>query len=268
MRDTPLDCCQVGTLDFEVTTLDQAVQRTLDDALSERSDHVHLANAWSIALANDDYELREVFRNGRNYPDGKPVVWAMHWLRGGNGMTQPARVYGPTFFERALEEGVPRRVRHYFLGSTPETLEKLQANLRTRFPGIDIVGVSSPPFRTLTPDDFAHELSKIEASKPHIVWVGLGTPKQDTAAACLASQYSGIFACVGAAFDFTAGNLREVPLWIQDAGLAWLFRFVQEPRRLWRRYIFGNATFIRIVLIQLVKKRFTTQLREVERRLD
>lgn len=261
VMNAPQNCCRVGTLDFEVTTLDRAVTRTLDDALSDRSDRVHLTNAWHIALADDDNELREVLRNGRNLPDGKPVVWAMHWLRGGNGMTQPGRVYGPTFFEKALEEGVARRVRHYFLGSTPETLEKLQSNLRNRFPGIDIVGASSPPFKDLTADDFAYELSKIEASKPHIVWVGLGTPKQDKAAAYLSPKYSGIFACVGAAFDFTAGNLREVPLWIQEAGLAWLFRLVQEPRRLWRRYIYGNAKFVRIVLVQLVKERLAPQFR-------
>ncbi|WP_040538704.1 WecB/TagA/CpsF family glycosyltransferase [Mycolicibacterium tusciae] len=253
--NTPLDCCRVGALDFQVTTLARAVNRTIEDALSKRSDHVHLANAWSIALADDDDELREVFRNGRNYPDGKPVVWAMNWLSGGDGTTQPSRVYGPTFFERTLDKGVARRVKHYFLGGTPETLEKLQSNVRTRFPGVDIVGVSSPPFKDLTSDDFDYELSKIELGRPHIIWVGLGTPKQDKAAAYLASRYPGIFACVGAAFDFTAGNLRDVPLWIQNAGLAWLFRLAQEPRRLWRRYLFGNAKFIRIVLSQLVKER-------------
>ena len=100
--------------------------------------------------------------------------------------------YGPAFFERVLEEGVGRRVKHYFLGSTPETLEKLQRNLYERFPGVDIVGVSSPPFKDFTPDDYAVELSKIETSKPDIVWVGLGTPKQDKAGAYLASYYPAV----------------------------------------------------------------------------
>jgi len=251
----PRDTCKVGAIDFAVATLDLAVKRTLDNALSGHGDHIHLANAWSIALAEDDQELRTVFRNGRNYPDGKPVVWAMNWLCKGNTSRKPARVYGPTFFERTLAEGVARRVRHYFLGSTPETLEKLQSTICSRFPGIEIVGASSPPFRDLTTDDLAYELSKIEASKPHIVWVGLGTPKQDKTAAFLAPKYPGIFACVGAAFDFTAGNLREVPVWIQESGLAWLYRFVQEPRRLWRRYTYGNAKFNQFVLTQLMNER-------------
>lgn len=260
--DTGSDRLRVGALDFEVTSLGQAVERTINDALSERQQHVHLANAWSIALADDDGELREVFGSGRNYPDGKPVVWAMRWLGGRRATGRPGRVYGPTFFERVLEEGVTRRVKHYFLGSTPETLEKLQSNLRERFPGIDIVGVSSPPFKEFTYDDYADELSKIEISNPHIVWVGLGTPKQDKAAAYLASHYSAVFACVGAAFDFSSGNLRDVPLWIQNAGLAWLFRLAQEPRRLWRRYTYGNAKFVLIVLGQLTRGHYAAQRRE------
>lgn len=250
---------QVGALDFQVTNLEQAVQHTINDALSERRVHVHLANAWSIALADDDAELREAFGNGRNYPDGKPVVWAMRFLGGGKSIARPGRVYGPAFFERVIDVGVGRRVKHYFLGSTPETLEKLQRNLRERFPAIEIVGVSSPPFKDFTSDDYAEELSKIETSKPHIVWVGLGTPKQDKAGAYLAAHYPAVFACVGAAFDFGAGNLRDVPMWIQNAGLAWLFRFVQEPRRLWRRYTYGNAKFVFIVLGQLVREPFAAR---------
>jgi len=261
MDKTP-DRLQVGPLDFEVTNLGEAVERTISDALSERRAHLHLANAWSIALADDDGELREAFGSGRNYPDGKPVVWAMRWLGDGKAMARPGRVYGPTFFERVLDGGVDRRVKHYFLGSTPETLEKLQRNLLERFPDIDIVGVSSPPFKVeFTSDDYAVELSKIETSKPHIVWIGLGTPKQDKAGAYLASRYPAVFACVGAAFDFSSGNLRDVPLWIQNAGLAWLFRFVQEPRRLWRRYTFGNAKFVLIVLGQLIRERLAIRLR-------
>lgn len=260
MNDLPARC-RVGTVNFEVTSLAQAVNRTLEDGLSGRSYHVHLANAWSIALAEDDGELREVFANGCNYPDGKPVVWAMRWLHERDGTTNPDRVYGPTFFERALEEGVDKGVRHYFLGSTLDTLQELQANIRARFPGIEIAGASSPPFKELTTDDYAYELTKIGACKPHIVWVGLGTPKQDKAAAYLAQQSPGIYACVGAAFDFTAGNLREVPFWIQDAGIAWLFRFIQEPRRLWRRYTYGNAKFLWIVARQLVKERVSPRLR-------
>ena len=120
-----------------------------------------------------------------------------------------------------------------------------------RLPGLEIAGASSPPFKDLTPADYDFELEKIRECDPHIVWVGLGTPKQDKAAAYMALRYSAIFASVGAAFDFNAGNLRDVPDWIQEAGFAWLFRFIQEPRRLWRRYTYGNVKFLVIVFRQL-----------------
>lgn len=252
---TSPDVCRVGSIDFAVATLDQAVERTIADALGQQSSHVHLANAWSIALAESDRQLREAFGSGCNYPDGKPVVWAMQWLRPADGPSSPSRVHGPGLFETALEKGVQRHVRHYFLGSTPETLEKLQATVRRRFPGIDIAGASSPPFKVLTGEDLSHELGKIEACRPHIVWVGLGTPKQDLVATYLAPKYPGVFVCVGAAFDFTAGNLREAPDWMQQRGLAWLYRFAQEPRRLWRRYTYGNTKFVWIVLKQLTNER-------------
>jgi N-acetylglucosaminyldiphosphoundecaprenol N-acetyl-beta-D-mannosaminyltransferase len=251
----PEDRCQIGKIEFNVTTLDEAVERTLDDARSGHGIDVHFPNAWSIALANDHGSVRESFRNGRNYPDGQPVVWAMRLMRRGEAGVEADRVSGTPFFERVLRDGVARDIRHYFLGSTPETLEKLQCNLMSRFPGIKIVGVSSPPFRDLTSTDYDIELAKIKKCGPHVVWVGLGTPKQDQAAAYMKHRYPAIFACVGAAFDFNAGNLRGTPNWIQELGFAWLYRFVQEPRRLWRRYTYGNAKFIAIVLTQLRKRR-------------
>jgi len=250
----PADRHLIGKIEFDVATFDGAVQRTLEDALSGRGIDVHFPNAWSIALANDDGNLCESFRNGRNYPDGQPVVWAMRLMRRGEPGVEADRVSGTPFFERALQDGVRRGVRHYFLGSTPETLEKLQWNLRSRFPGIKIVGASSPPFKDLTSADYDIELEMIKECGPHIVWVGLGTPKQDHAAAYMTLRHPAIFACVGAAFDFSAGNLRDIPNWIQEAGFAWLYRFVQEPRRLWRRYTYGNAKFIAIVLKQLRKR--------------
>jgi N-acetylglucosaminyldiphosphoundecaprenol N-acetyl-beta-D-mannosaminyltransferase len=249
------DRCRIGKIEFDVATLDGAVKRTLEDALSGRGIDVHFPNAWSIALANDDGHLCESFQGGRNYPDGQPVVWAMRWMRRGERGVEADRVSGTPFFEQALRDGVTRGVRHYFLGSTPETLERLQSNLMSRFPGIEIVGASPPPFKDLASADYDIELEKIRECAPHIVWIGLGTPKQDQAAAYMALRYPAIFACVGAAFDFNAGNLRAFPDWVQEAGLAWLFRFVQEPRRLWRRYTYGNAKFIAIVLGQLAKER-------------
>lgn len=254
----------VGAIDFEATTLANAVQHTISDAVAGRNCHVHFANAWSIVLANENEELLEAFRCGSNYPDGMPVAWAMRWMRGGARYRKSARIDGPTFFESVLEGGVPEAVSHYFLGSTPETLNSLQFVAKSRFPGVEIVGTSSPPFRELTHEDLAHELDKIRATNPQIIWVGLGTPKQDLVAAYLSQHCPGIFACVGAAFDYTAGNLKVAPEWIQDAGLGWLYRLGQEPRRLWRRYLVGNAKFVRIVAMQAGRESVDRKFSEAE----
>lgn len=243
--------CRVGAIDFEVTSLEEAVERTLDDAFARRGVDVHFPNAWSIALANEDVSLQAAFGDGRNYPDGKPVVWAMRWMRRKNAGARAGHVGGHVFFQRAMELSVARGAKHYFLGGTPETLEKMKSRLVARFPSIAIVGMSSPPYKEHTAEDFERELHLIRQCDPDIVWVGLGTPKQDIAAAYMAPRYPAVFACIGAIFDFTAGNLRDAPQWVQEAGLAWLFRFAQEPRRLWRRYTYGNAKFIRIVVKQI-----------------
>ena len=147
------DLCRVGAVDFVITSLDQAVEETLSDAVSLRTQHVHFANAWSVALAESDTELSRVFNSGRSYPDGKPVVWAMHRLQIGVGGQKAGCIPGPAFFEKTLEQGVPIGIRHYFLGSTPETLKKLEAKVLRHYPGIEVVGTSSPPFRDLTSAD-------------------------------------------------------------------------------------------------------------------
>jgi N-acetylglucosaminyldiphosphoundecaprenol N-acetyl-beta-D-mannosaminyltransferase len=247
--------CWVGPIDFEVTTIDEAVQRSIDDAVSGRGGELHFANAWSIALATEDNNLGQAFRGGLNYPDGKPVVWAMRLFRRGHHNVRPHRVHGPTFFGKAVALGISQEIKHYFLGSTPETLEKLQHNLRSRYPTICIVGVSSPPYKDHTAEDYDEELEKIRACQPDIVWIGLGTPKQDLAAAYMAPRYPAVFACVGGVFDFAAGNFRDAPHWMQEAGLAWLHRFAQEPRRLWRRYTYGNAKFIQTIAKQALSSK-------------
>ena len=142
-----------------------------------------------------------------------------------------------------MDRGREVSLRHYLLGSTPETLQKLQHSLESRYPGVRIVGSYSPPFRTMTPEELQKQDDEIRASGAEIVWVGLGTPKQDYEAARLASV--GIMcAAVGAAFDFSAGTKAVSPQWVTALGLEWLHRLLSEPRRLWKRYAWGNVVFL------------------------
>jgi N-acetylglucosaminyldiphosphoundecaprenol N-acetyl-beta-D-mannosaminyltransferase len=153
-------------------------------------------------------------------------------------------VYGPDLFLDVFARGQDVGLRHYLLGSTPEVLDALQRELRRRFPLARIAGACSPPFRPLSPGELHDQQQDILASGADIVWVGLGTPKQDVHAAELASSLPVVCAAVGAAFDFVAGHKPQAPGWMRRGGLEWTFRLGCEPRRLWRRYLFGNARFV------------------------
>ncbi|WP_427008461.1 WecB/TagA/CpsF family glycosyltransferase [Pseudarthrobacter sp. H2] len=178
-----------------------------------------------------------------NLPDGKPISIVSKVLR---HVPRLHQIRGPKLFLDVFDVGRNYGVRHYLLGSSPVVLRKLQKSLSLEYPGCEIVGVESPPYRALTQNERAVQDKRISDARPDIIWVGLGTPKQDTEAGRL-TQSTGITAiAVGAAFDFAAGEVREAPRWMTTLCLEWLFRLVSEPRRLWRRYLFGNIKFLQI----------------------
>jgi N-acetylglucosaminyldiphosphoundecaprenol N-acetyl-beta-D-mannosaminyltransferase len=178
-----------------------------------------------------------------NFPDGKAVVWA-NQLTHRRADLPSERVYGPDLFLDVFRLGEEQALRHYLLGATPEVLVDLERELRRRHPRAQIVGTESPPFRPLTDAEAEAQIERLVATRAQVVWVGLGTPKQDWEAARLARRVPAVFCAVGAAFDFVAGHKRQAPGWMQDRGLEWLFRLASEPGRLWRRYLFGNARFV------------------------
>lgn len=223
-----------------------AARRVVELATSplESGVDVHLCNAYTLALADRDVWMRQMLsRAGLNFPDGKAVVWANRLAHPDKDLPTE-RVYGPDFFLAVFDRGQDVGLRHYLLGSTPQVLDALRRRLLDRYPAARIVGSESPPFRELTDAEVASRTERIRASGAQIVWVGLGTPKQDRESAQLAARLPVVAAAVGAAFDFVAGTKRQAPVWMQDRGVEWVFRLLSEPRRLWRRYLFGNARFL------------------------
>jgi N-acetylglucosaminyldiphosphoundecaprenol N-acetyl-beta-D-mannosaminyltransferase len=212
---------------------------------------IHLCNAYTFSLADKDARFQAMLeRAAINFPDGKSVVWANKLLH--RKRTFPNdRVYGPDLFLDVFEKGQDAGLRHYLLGSTPQVLSALETELRQRFPKAAIVGAVSPPFRALTEQETAEQRARLVESKAQVVWVGLGTPKQDWESARLAEEIPAIFIAVGAAFDFVAGEKKQAPIWMQRNGLEWLFRLAVEPRRLWKRYFFGNARFLRAIISEM-----------------
>lgn len=235
----------IGGLEFQPTGPDAAARYMVELARARSVAHVHLANAYTIAVADRDDSYRQLINQGVVFADGKPITWFSRLARQTPLIQQ---VRGPQFFLDVLDVGRPSGVRHFLLGSTDEVLQRMRTLLTERFEGLEIVGSYSPPFRELTAEETARQDELIRQSDADIVWVGLGTPKQDMEAARLAQSTSRPAVAVGAAFEFTAGTLPVAPMWMQRIGLEWFFRLASEPRRLWRRYLFGNVRFIWAVL--------------------
>ena len=222
---------------------EEVIRLATDDKV--RGADVHLCNAYTLALADKDPSFRSMLGHAtHNFPDGQSVVRANQLLH--RGVSVPGtRVYGPDLFLDVVALGRSVELRHFLLGSTPEVLAQLEVELRSRFPGVNIVGTASPPFRDLTAEESNDQIHLLASSGAQVVWLGLGTPKQDREAARLAAAVPAVFCAVGAAFDFVAGNKKQAPTWMQQLGLEWLYRVATEPRRLWKRYLFGNVRFIK-----------------------
>jgi N-acetylglucosaminyldiphosphoundecaprenol N-acetyl-beta-D-mannosaminyltransferase len=243
-------CRAVGSVPFVARHPRAAAQDLVDVAAPAgrtRGEHVHLANAYSVALVRTHPGMGEVLdvERGWNLPDGKPVVWVSA-LRRDEGRLRQVR--GPQFMLDVIDLGRAAGLRHYLLGGAPDTLALLERNLADLYPGVQIVGTDSPPFRAPTTTELVDRDNRIVDSGAHVVWVGLGTPKQDLEALRLATALPILALAVGAAFDFAAGTLKPAPHWVGAIGFEWLWRMLSEPRRLWRRYTFGNVQFIAAVI--------------------
>jgi N-acetylglucosaminyldiphosphoundecaprenol N-acetyl-beta-D-mannosaminyltransferase len=180
-------------------------------------------------------------------PDGQPVRWALNWL---HRTALGERVYGPTLMlkvcERAAEHGLPI----YLYGSRPDVLEALSANLRRRFPTLQIAGVSPSLFRQTSDEEKEEIVHAIHRSGAAITFVGLGCPRQETWVYEYCDVLSMPLIAIGAAFDFHAGTLRQAPEWLQEYGLEWLYRLILEPGRLWKRYLLLNPLYLALLALQ------------------
>ena len=239
--DSPAEL-RVGrhSLPVSVTTLAAATASVVDRARRRTPIDVHLVNAYSVICATDNPDVRTALTGGGlNVMDGVPLVWLAKAL-GAAG----ERVYGPDLMLSVLDAGRAVGLKHYLYGATDNTVGLLRERLVDRFPGLDIVGVEAPPFRQLTAAEVADSQQAIRDSGAHVVWVGVGTPKQDLICHAWAQECGAVMVAVGAAFDFHAGVKRQAPRMLQRLGLEWLFRLAVEPRRLAKRYLVGNVRFL------------------------
>lgn len=183
-------------------------------------------------------------------PDGQPVRWALNWLHGAK-LTD--RVYGPALSRKVYEGAAAEGLPVFFYGSTPEVLAALETNLKREYPGLEIAGVEPSKFRTLDAEEIAGVAARIRDSGARIVFVGLGCPRQEVFAYELREAVGMPVLAVGAAFDYHARLVDEPPMWLQDRGLQSVYRLLQNPRRLWRRYLVLSPEYLGRLLAQKLK---------------
>ncbi len=219
----------VNTLNMEMALAQ------LDHWVQERScQYVCCTPAHSIMDGYNQPELRRIFNSsGMTVPDGMAVVWLLKL----KGHRHVGRVYGPDLLMAACMVGCKKGYRHYFYGGNAGVTEKLAQRLSTQYPGLQIAGIHTPPFRQLTGEEDAEVVMQLNDSGADIVWVGLGSPKQEVWIKEHRNRIKApVMIGIGAAFDFLSGNKPQAPIWMQRNGLEWLFRFGNEPKRLWPRY--------------------------------
>lgn len=182
-------------------------------------------------------------------PDGQPVRWALNSFY---NLGMKDRVYGPTLTLHVLEKANSSKLSVFLFGSTEQTLIKFRSFIEKKFELINICGTHIDRFREATEEEDAQDIKRINESGAHIVLVGRGCPRQEYWVANHIGKINAVMMAVGAAFDFHAGTVKQAPLWMQNMGLEWLFRLIQEPRRLWKRYLVTNTLFI----IEFLKHKF------------
>jgi len=220
----------------------QAVE-LIDAAVQEgRKGYVCVTGVHGVMEAQRDPRLKAILNRAfLTTPDGVPTVWVGKW----QGFPSMGRVYGPELMLEICRMSVSRGYTHFLYGGKPGVAAQLKAELAKRFPGIRIVGTYTPPFRELTRDEEAGLINLTTTLSPDFFWVGLSTPKQEKfMARYLDKLQTRLMLGVGAAFDVHTGGISDAPAWVKSAGLQWLHRLMQEPSRLWRRYLINNPRFV------------------------
>ena len=232
---------QVSVLSFSETINLIADAIAADDRLA-----ISPSPVYTIMQGHERLVVRDALNANLATPDGMPVAWALRLLG-----HRADRVYGPDLMETICKRSADEGWRHYFYGGEPGVPEALASALRSRYSGLRVAGFESPPFRSLTTEEDVAMVKRLNDSGAQIVWIGLGSPKQDLwMAHHRAALTAPVLIAVGAAFDFLSGRMKQAPRWMQRSGLEWLFRLLTEPKRLWRRYLEYNPKFVLAVVMQ------------------
>ncbi len=238
-NDVPV--CNIMGVNIAAINMDWLLDFTDRNISNLSGDYMCISNVHTTVTAYESDDYCEVQNNAvLAIPDGGPIA-SLVQKRGNNNAK---RTTGPDYLEEILKISAEKGWKHYFYGSTEETINKLKIMLEEKYNGVQVVGMYSPPFRELTTEEEERIIAEINEAQPDFIWVGLGAPKQEVWMAEHQGKVKGFMVGVGAAFDYMVGNISRAPEWMQNHNLEWLYRLLQDPKRLFYRYLYTNPKFI------------------------
>lgn len=214
--------------------------------------YITVNNVHTIIEAVLNPKFKEIINNSTlSLADGKPLsIYAK--LRGDNSVS---RIFGPTFFEKTIEWGQKEELKHFFFGGSKTTLQMMYDNIASKYPAAIIAGSYSPPYKnSFSIEENKRFLNLMNKSGADIFWIGLGAPKQEM---WMYENYEklnrGVMIGIGAGFDYLSGRTKHAPKWMKNFALEWFYRLIQEPRRLWKRYLITNTLFLWYVILEFLR---------------
>lgn len=234
-----LTTCSILGTDILVTNMEKTVAFIEEHLKELRGRYICVGNVHTTVMAHDDAYYHTVQKEAAFVlPDGKPLsVYSRK-----HGYAGAERVTGPDLMLELFSRD--NGLRHYFYGSSDETLAMLRKKLKRQYPELAIAGMVSPPFRPLSEQEDKAVVEAINSAQADIIWVGLGAPKQENWMYEHRGRVCGVMIGVGAGFDYHAGNIRRAPVWMQKLSLEWLYRLLQDPKRLFKRYLVTNTRYL------------------------
>ncbi len=239
-----LQYCEILGTRINVTSMDRTLSYLRNHLEELRGNYICVSNVHTTVMAYENEAYRRIQNGGAMaLPDGAPLsVYSKK-----HGFSDAQRVTGPDLMVELLKASKDEGYRHFFYGATDETLQAMKDAIGRDYPGARVVGMYAPPFRPLSPKEDEAVVSLINHAKPDFIWVGLGAPKQEQWMYGHKGQLCGVSVGVGAGFDYLAGDIKRAPGWMQKLCLEWLYRLLQDPRRLWKRYVTTNLKFIKYI---------------------
>lgn len=239
--------CNILGLNVAVTNMNETVNYIKKNIGELKGKYICITNVHTTVMAYEDEKYKDIQNNAALIlPDGNPLSS----LSRRKGFKEAERVTGPDLMSEIFKLSEDKGYKHYFYGSTEETLKQLNVKLLEKYPNIKIVGMYSPPFKSSVELESEDKLNEINKLNPDFLWIGLGAPKQEKWMNLHENKINGLMIGVGAGFDYFADKIKRAPKWMQRCSLEWFYRLMQEPRRLFKRYFITNSKFIYLSILK------------------